>query len=135
MSLISEAFRAACKELDYSPWPNGARFIRAGGRLGGTILENTDIEALEKSGAELLFTDPATVGALLHYVIETLPDTDEVSIVVQPKVGRRPSVRINRGGYSFYHGDTIAEALVGVLQGEAARVKRDNDTKKKKESR
>ncbi len=133
MCLISKAFRAACKEIDYSPWPHGARYMRAGGRLGGTIHEGTDTEALDKTGAELLFTDPATVGALLDYVIGTLGDADDIAIFLRPKSGRRPSVRISAEGSTvFYHGDTIAEALVGVLQGKAASVKakRDNDTKK-----
>lgn len=133
MSLISKVFRAACKELDYSPWPHGARYIRPGGRLAGTIHEETDTEALEASGAEILFTDPATIGALLDYVSRTLADTDELVIYLRPKLGRRPIVHIRgEGSTVFHHGDTIAEALVGVLQGEAASVKakRDNDTKK-----
>ena len=63
----------------------------------------------------------------------TLDDADDLAIFLRPKSRRRPSVRISgEGSTVFYHGDTIAEALVGVLQGEAASVKakRDNDTKK-----
>jgi hypothetical protein len=122
---LAARYRAACAALGLPVWRLGMCVWRDHGRHGARFDEVTDVDELERSGAEPAFDDPATVGVLLSVAREVWGP--HCSAMASQYEAEKEQWRVFDGrlakdgyGHEVGCGATETEALVAALETAAA---------------